>query len=59
MYQEQILDLYKSPRNFGDLDESTHEHHSHNPLCGDEVEMQLKIADGKVVDVRFKGAGCG
>jgi nitrogen fixation NifU-like protein len=58
MYQENILDHYKSPRNFGRLAGATVHHHEHNPLCGDEIEMFLVIKDNKIADVMFNGHGC-
>ena len=58
MYKEHILDLYKNPRNFGELANPTNSHHGNNPLCGDEITIQLIIKDDKIVDVKFKGVGC-
>jgi len=58
MYQEQVLDHYKRPRNFGELPGATATAHDVNPLCGDEVTMHLKVEDGRVADVRFQGRGC-
>ena len=58
MYRDYILDHYKNPRNFGELEGATHTYHDSNPLCGDEMTMQLKIGDGHVDDVHFTGKGC-
>ena len=58
MYQENILDHYKSPRNFGPMDNATVHHHESNPLCGDEIDMYLVIKDNRVEDVKFLGHGC-
>ena len=58
IYKDIILDYYRNPRNFGDLPEPDVRAKDSNPLCGDIIEMQLKIKDGKVADVRFKGKGC-
>ena len=58
IYQEQILDHYKNPRNFGKIDNATVHHHEYNPLCGDEIEMFLIIKDDKIADVRINGHGC-
>jgi len=58
MYQEQILDHYKNPRNFGKIMNATVHHHEYNPLCGDEIEMFLVIRDKKVADVKINGHGC-
>jgi nitrogen fixation NifU-like protein len=58
LYQEMILDHNKNPRNFGELEDATHKAVGHNPLCGDHIEIFLKVKDGKVEDVKFKGVGC-
>ena len=58
IYKDIILDYYRNPRNFGDLPNPDVRAKDSNPLCGDIIEMQLKINDGKIEDVRFKGKGC-
>jgi nitrogen fixation NifU-like protein len=58
IYKDIILDYYRNPRNYGDLPEPDVRAKDSNPLCGDIIEMQLKIRDGKVDDIRFKGKGC-
>jgi nitrogen fixation NifU-like protein len=58
IYKDIILDYYRNPRNFGDLPNPDVRARDSNPLCGDIIEMQLKINDGKIEDVRFKGKGC-
>jgi nitrogen fixation NifU-like protein len=58
IYKDIILDYYRHPRNLGDLPELDVRSKDSNPLCGDVVEMQLKIRDGRVNDIRFKGKGC-
>jgi nitrogen fixation NifU-like protein len=59
LYQEIILDHYRSPRNrSGDLDpHDVHVHHS-NPLCGDELDLRLRVQDGTVGAVAYDGDGC-
>src|SRR2546429_3313615 len=57
-YREYILDHYKNPRNFGRIDEPDITHEEYNPLCGDLVGMDFRIADGVIEDVRFHGRGC-
>ena len=57
-YAEEILDHYKHPRHFGHLDEPTLTYHDTNPLCGDEITLELRIEDNKVADVAFTGHGC-
>ncbi len=59
MYQEQILDHYKNPRNFGRIDDATVHHHEKNPLCGDELDVYLLIGDDKsIADVKIQAHGC-
>ncbi|MCJ8330750.1 MAG: SUF system NifU family Fe-S cluster assembly protein [Lentisphaeria bacterium] len=58
LYQELILDHYKNPRNSRKLDAATHHAHGNNPLCGDKVDIHLRITDGAITDVSFEGAGC-
>ena len=58
IYKDIILDYYRNPRNFGDLPDPDVRAKDSNPLCGDIIEMQLKIRDGKADDIRFKGKGC-
>jgi nitrogen fixation NifU-like protein len=58
LYRQNILDHYKQPRNFGELEDADFEFEDNNPLCGDELKVQLKVADGRVADVRFSGHGC-
>lgn len=57
-YRDYILDHYRNPRNFGTFDRSDLEAEDLNPLCGDQIRMQLKLDDGVVKDVRFSGKGC-
>src|SRR3989338_6432465 len=57
MYREEILDLYKNPLNKGILKNPTHKFRKLNPLCGDEIEIQLIIDNNKVKDVKFSGVG--
>ena len=58
IYKDIILDYYRNPRNFGDLPDADVRAKDSNPLCGDIIEMQLKIGDGKIDEIRFKGKGC-
>jgi nitrogen fixation protein NifU and related proteins len=57
-YRDYILDHYRNPRNFGSLERVDVEAEDLNPLCGDQIRMQLKLDDGVVSDVRFSGKGC-
>lgn len=58
LYTEIILDLYKNPLNMGIIGKPTHEFLKNNPLCGDEIKIQLVIEDHKVKEVKFQGIGC-
>jgi nitrogen fixation protein NifU and related proteins len=58
LYRDNILDHYKNPRNFGELETRDLEFHDHNPLCGDELGVHIRVEDGKIADLRFHGHGC-
>lgn len=59
LYEDVILDHNRNPRNYPKVTEG-HTHHAHgdNPLCGDELDLYIKVKDNRVVDVGFTGAGC-
>jgi len=58
LYKENILDHYKNPRNYGEIENPDISYFDTNPLCGDELQLQIKVKDGKAEDVKFKGKGC-
>src|SRR5689334_34682 len=58
LYREIILDHYRNPRNTGTLDPADYSYEDTNPLCGDEVRIDLRVKDGVVDEVRFSGRGC-
>ena len=59
LYQNIILEHGKSPRNFGKCEKYTHEAKGHNPLCGDQVQVYLKLnSEKKVENLSFEGSGC-
>jgi nitrogen fixation NifU-like protein len=58
LYREVILDHNRRPRNFGELPGADRVIEGVNPLCGDKLTLYLKVVDGTVQDVRFKGTGC-
>jgi nitrogen fixation NifU-like protein len=59
LYRDYILDHYKNPRNFGELEPRDLEALDHNPLCGDELGVHLIVDDsGTIADLRFHGQGC-
>ena len=59
LYQDIILEHGKSPRNFGKCEKYTHQAKGYNPLCGDKVEILLKLNNEKKVEnLTFEGSGC-
>ena len=59
LYRENILQHYKNPSNWGELDSPDLEFFDSNPLCGDELRVQLHTDEaGTITEVRFSGHGC-
>ena len=58
LYRDNIIDHYQNPRNYGTLEHPDISYEDSNPVCGDEIRMDLKIQDGRVIDARFQGHGC-
>jgi nitrogen fixation NifU-like protein len=60
MYRQQILDHYKNPRNYGELEDADIEHVGENPMCGDTIKMFVRLADDEetIEYVSFVGDGC-
>jgi nitrogen fixation protein NifU and related proteins len=58
LYQSIILDHNRRPKNYGTLDGATNRAEGRNPLCGDEVAVELKVEGDTIADVRFTAAGC-
>lgn len=58
LYQEMILDHNRSPRNFRQMEDATATAKGHNPLCGDNVTIYVKLEGDRIVDVSFEGSGC-
>jgi nitrogen fixation protein NifU and related proteins len=59
MYREQILDHYKNPRNYGELEGHTFSHLGENPMCGDEIEVFVRLDDEDRIEyASFQGDGC-
>jgi nitrogen fixation protein NifU and related proteins len=58
LYRENILDHYRHPRNYGEIEQATIVQHEHNPLCGDQLSIYLLVENERIVDVKFKGKGC-
>ena len=58
LYQQLILEHYRNPRNKAELEKKTVEIHMANPVCGDEIRLQLRIEDDAIVEAKFVGQGC-
>jgi nitrogen fixation NifU-like protein len=58
LYQEVLVDHAKRPRNFGALPGASHSAEGVNPLCGDELTVRLRTAEGRIEEIAFEGAGC-
>ena len=58
LYRDNIIDHYQNPRNYGTLEHPDISYEDSNPVCGDEIRMDLKIQDGRVAEARFEGHGC-
>lgn len=58
LYREAILDHYRHPRQKGHLEQADIHYHDHNPFCGDEITIELKVENDVVVDAAFDGRGC-
>ncbi|MBI4177088.1 MAG: iron-sulfur cluster assembly scaffold protein [Candidatus Aenigmarchaeota archaeon] len=58
MYAEEILERYKDPVNKGSIKNTAAEAHETNPLCGDSLDIYLKIEGGKISGAKFNGFGC-
>jgi nitrogen fixation NifU-like protein len=58
LYQEVLLDHYRSPRNQGHLDAPTGHAEGHNPLCGDRIAVEVEVQGDRLQKVAFEGGGC-
>ncbi len=58
LYRDNIIDHYQNPRNHGTLENPDISYQDSNPVCGDELRIDLQVQDGRVVDARFTGHGC-
>lgn len=57
-YREYILDHYRNPRNYGKLEQPDVHAEDSNPLCGDQMGIDLHVEGDRVTEVRFHGRGC-
>ncbi len=58
MYSSQVLDHFEHPRNAGALADADASARVENPACGDVLELTVKIADGRIAEIRFRAKGC-
>jgi nitrogen fixation NifU-like protein len=58
LYGEVILDHNRRPRNFGRLPGASHSAVGYNPLCGDRVEVYMRVEQGRIEEIAFEGVGC-
>ena len=58
-YSRKVMDHFKNPRNVGEIENPDGVGHVGNPVCGDIMELYIKVKDGIIVDAKFKTFGCG
>jgi nitrogen fixation NifU-like protein len=59
MYSEQVMEHFMNPRNVGEIENPDGIGHVGNPVCGDIMELYIRVEDGIIVDAKFKTFGCG
>ncbi len=57
-YQQLVLEHSRAPRRFGVLEHATHRADGANPLCGDALHVDVRVAQGRIADLRFRGEAC-
>ena len=58
LYQQLILDHNQNPRNFREIEHCDFQKKGHNPLCGDELDIFVKVENNTIQDLSFIGSGC-
>jgi len=58
-YSEKVMDHFKNPRNVGEIENPDGVGHVGNPVCGDIMELYIKVENGTIVDAKFRTFGCG
>ena len=58
IYHEMIVDYSRNTINYGEIEDHDVTFHDSNPLCGDSIDIDMKIDDHKVTDIKFHGKGC-
>jgi len=59
MYGEKVMDHFRNPRNVGEIENPDGIGHVGNPVCGDIMELYIKVRDSIIVDAKFRTLGCG
>lgn len=59
MYSDKVIDHFQNPRNVGDLPDCNGIGKVGNPVCGDMMEVYIKVVDGRLAEVKYKTFGCG
>ncbi|MDD5713185.1 MAG: Fe-S cluster assembly scaffold protein NifU [Smithellaceae bacterium] len=59
VYGEKVMDHFRNPRNVGEIEDADGIGRVGNPVCGDIMELYIKVEEGTIVDARFKTFGCG
>ncbi|MDI6814634.1 MAG: Fe-S cluster assembly scaffold protein NifU [Dehalococcoidales bacterium] len=59
LYSEKVIDHFKNPRNVGEIENPDGIGHVGNPVCGDIMELYIKVNNSTIVDAKFKTFGCG
>jgi len=59
LYSEKVMEHFKNPRNVGEIENPDGIGHVGNPVCGDIMELYIKVNDGAITDAKFKTFGCG
>ena len=59
LYSEKVMEHFKNPRNVGEIENPDGVGHVGNPVCGDIMELYIKVKDGIIIDAKFKTFGCG
>ena len=58
IYHEMIIDYSRNPLNFGKIENPDVTYHDSNPLCGDSIDIDLKVDSDRITDIKFHGKGC-
>jgi nitrogen fixation NifU-like protein len=59
MYSDLVMEHFRNPRNVGEVDDPDGVGEIGNPVCGDVMRLTIKVADGRIADIKFKTFGCG